>query len=206
MLLDSHTHRPAPYPQGVVQGTPKTEPLPGQLYSYGLHPWHIPADPAEALARLEEKLRTEGCVAVGEAGLDTLCSMPMWLQVKAFKVQIELSEALGLPLIVHAVRTAQEVLQMRRDAMARQPWIIHGFRGKPSVLAMYLKAGCHVSYGERFNTESLRLTPADRLLAETDESLRPIEEIIASLSEARCGDLLPDIIKNTADLFINKCI
>lgn len=206
MLLDSHTHRPVPYPQGVVQGALEAEPLPGQLYSYGLHPWHIPADPAEALARLEEKLHTPGCAAVGEAGLDSLCSTPMWLQVKAFKAQIELSEALELPLIVHAVRTAQEVVQMRRDARARQPWIIHGFRGKPTVLAMYLKAGCHVSYGERFNAESLRLTPADRLLAETDESPRPIEEIIASLSEARGEDLFPTIIKNAADLFISKCI
>lgn len=206
MLLDSHTHRQAPYPQGVVQGALEAEPLPVQLYSYGLHPWHIPADPAEALSRLEEKLCTEGCVAVGEAGLDTLCSTPMWLQVRAFKAQIELSEALGLPLIVHAVRTAQEVVQMRRDARARQPWIIHGFRGKPTVLAMYLNAGCHISYGERFNAESLRLTPADRLFAETDESSRPIEEIIASLSAARGGLLLPNIIKNTADLFNKKYI
>lgn len=175
--------------------------LPGQAYSLGIHPWHIPADPSAQLRMLEEQAATPSVVAIGEAGLDSLCKTPMWLQIKTFEKQVILAEMLGKPLIVHCVRTASEISQLRRSLRAAMPWIIHGFRGKPTVLKMLLEAGCHISYGEKYNPESLALTPLDRLLAESDESPLPIADIIASLSATRGQDLTPIIADNTRKLF-----
>ena len=65
------------------------------------------------------------------------------------------------------------------------PWIVHGFRGNARVASQLLDAGFYLSYGERFNPEALAVTPADRLLAETDESLLPIDEIHRRLAASR---------------------
>lgn len=202
MLIDCHTHKSAPYSEGIVCREPGEALSEGQLYSLGIHPWHIPADPSDALAALEMQSAAPGVVALGETGLDTKCATPMWLQIKVFKKHIDLSERLGKPLIIHCVRAGGEISQFRRSLHATMPWIIHGFRGKPTVLRMLLDSGCHISYGERFNPQSLALTPPDRLLAETDESPLAIREIIVALSRERGEDLLPTISANTASLFL----
>lgn len=206
MIYDCHTHRRPPCPDAIVSAVPGEPLLPGQLYSLGIHPWHVPVCPEEMLLELARQGVSPQVVAIGETGLDSLCDTPMWLQVKVFERQAMIAEQLGKPLVVHCVRTAQEVVAVRRVLGAAVPWVIHGFRGKPSVLAMLLGAGCHVSYGERFNPASLAATPPDRLLAETDESLLPVGRIIEALG-ASCGrDLRAVIAGNTDRLFIHKKI
>lgn len=201
MILDCHTHKNPPCPEAIVNAQPGESLLPGQPYSLGIHPWHVPEHPGALLEELERQGMLPQVVSIGECGLDTLCGTPMWLQLKTFERQAILAEALGKPLMVHCVRAAGEIASMRRTLRATIPWVIHGFRGKPSVLRMLLEAGCHISYGARFNPDSLAHTPADRLLAETDESPLPILDIIASLSASRGEDLLPSISLNTNNLF-----
>ncbi|MCM1005525.1 MAG: TatD family hydrolase [Prevotella sp.] len=200
-LIDCHTHKQAPYPQGVISTSPDASLMPGQAYSLGIHPWYIPVDPSDLLARLDKECLDSQVLAIGETGLDSKCATPMWLQVNIFKHHIKLSEWLGKPLIIHCVKTVGEIVQMRKAVGAVQPWIIHGFRGKPSVLEMLMQAGCFVSYGEKFNAESLALTPKNKLLAETDESLLSIEEVIRALSATRGENLLPSIEQNMSTIF-----
>lgn len=201
MILDCHTHKVPPCPAAIANAQPGDSLLPGQPYSLGIHPWHVPEQPGAWLEELERQGSMPQVVSVGECGLDTLCRTPMWLQIKVFERQAILAEALGKPLMVHCVRTAGEIASMRRTLRATVPWVVHGFRGKPTVLRMLLEAGCHISYGERFNATSLALTPLERILAETDESPLPILDIIASLSTSRGEDLLPYISLNTNILF-----
>ena len=67
----------------------------------------------------------------------------------------------------------------------KQMWIIHGFRGKPQLAGQALNAGCALSFGEHFNSESVRLTPTDRLFIETDESTMLVSEIYQSISKIK---------------------
>lgn len=202
MLIDCHTHRPAPYPQGIISVAPDTELMAGQAYSVGLHPWHLPENMTEALQLLEKQVCLPQVRAVGEAGLDSLCHTPMWLQLKAFRRQAEVAEVVGKPLIVHCVRCMQEVCQLRRQLRAIVPWIIHGFRGKPTLLRMLLDAGCCVSYSDRFNVASLCATPPDRLFAETDDSDVRIETVLEALGVARGEDVTPIIKENMTNIFV----
>ncbi|MCM1320330.1 MAG: TatD family hydrolase [Muribaculaceae bacterium] len=202
-MLDCHTHKTAPYPEGIISTSPDTPLMPSQAYSLGVHPWYIPADPSLILITLEQAARNPQVAAIGETGLDSRCATPMWLQIKCFSRHIEISELLNKPLIIHCVRTGSEIAQMRRAKGATMPWIIHGFRGKPSVLEILLDAGCYISYGEHFNVESLALTPEERLLAETDESALDIHQIIDRLSTSRSQDLSPIIQQNMSKLFSN---
>ena len=190
MLLDLHTHLPAPRSEAVISCTPEELPsdtdFPGQVYSVGLHPWKVgfTGMTEEELTSLTEAARREDVVAIGETGIDKAHhgAAPLFAQMNAFKAHIELSENIGKPLIIHCVKAHDIIIQMRKDLNPSQRWVIHGFRGKPSILMMLIEAGIDVSYGEKYNPESVAITPPDHIFAETDESTIPIEEIINHLS------------------------
>lgn len=205
MLLDLHTHRAAPYPEGIISVAPEDfAPAEGQLYSVGVHPWYLGATPddverqCDALAAVASR---ECVVAIGEAGFDSLHGGAMMLQTLAFRHQVDLSEQLRKPLIVHSVKTLDMIAGWRRQSAASQPWVIHGFRGKPQPALQLLKAGCMFSFGEHFNAETLRSLPREAIFAETDESKLSIEEIIARMSEAVGEDLTPVVAANMMRLF-----
>lgn len=198
MIIDIHSHHPAPYPEGIVSCQPdEFSPMEGQVYSLGLHPWHLDARTlAPSLLRLEEMARETCVAAIGECGLDALRGAPMWVQVNTFKAQALIAEKLRKPLIIHDVRAHEGILGVHKDVAPSVPWILHGFRGKPSVAAMFISRGIALSFGEKFNAETLRLTPPDMIYAETDESLLPISGIITLLSESAGRNLRPDIERN----------
>lgn len=205
MILDIHTHHAAPRPEAVISVTPlEFNPLSRQFYSVGIHPWDTAEAPSgEMWQRLETAALSDSAVAIGECGIDTLKGGPMFRQLTVLKRQIELSEQLKKPLVIHDVKAHDIITGLRRDLKPSQPWIIHGFRGKPQLAAMLTAAGCHISFGEKFNPETVRSVSKEWILAETDESALPIEDIIRRLEEARGEPLLEVIAGNTDRIFFH---
>ena len=202
--LDLHSHRTAPYPEGIISCSPAdSQPIGGQLFSAGIHPWHIPADTCdeeELMHRLREIAPSPAIAAIGEAGLDARRGLPMYRQLITFRQQALLAEEVRKPLIIHNVKCNEAIIALKRDIKPRQQWIIHGFRAWPQVAEMFLREGIALSFGEKFNEESLRLCPLPLLFAETDESPLPITEIIATLSRTRGEDLRPALRRNMTRL------
>lgn len=198
MLLDIHSHHAAPYPEGIISTDIEFfSPVAGQLYSVGIHPWTtVNAMPEDSFRKLEEAASLPQTAAIGEAGIDPAKGAPLFRQLQIFKRQVELSEKFRKPLIVHAVKSADIILGLKRDFNPTQPWVIHGFRGKPGLALQYVKAGILLSFGEKFNPEALKATPPDMIFAETDESPLDICTIIDSLSAAYGSDLEPVIAEN----------
>ena len=120
---------------------------------------------------------------IGECGLDRLCATPYDLQLTAFEAQIALSEELCRPIILHCVRALDDVLRLKRGTT--QPWIWHGFRGKPQQLQQLLDHGFYVSFGFRHHADSLRACPSDRLFLETDDTPSPIAPLYATAANLR---------------------
>lgn len=204
-ILDIHTHHPAPQPEAVISvpaSTPVGELADAQLYSAGIHPWDTAEMPGDELwNNLEELLRDPRVVAVGECGVDLAGKgAPLFRQLQIFRRQIELSEKYRKPILVHSVKTHDIIVGLRRDLAPSMPWVIHGFRNKPQPALQLIRSGCYISLGEKFNVETLRAIPADRLLAETDESPLTIQQIIEKLSESVETDLTDRIATNTAAL------
>ena len=199
MILDIHSHRVAPYPEGVINPQDlQAEPAEGQAYSFGIHPWDTASEiDEESWARLAELVRHPQVVAVGECGIDLTKGGPLYRQLQVLKRQIELSEEVGKPLVLHCVKGADIILGLKRDLQPLQPWIIHGFRGKPSLARQLTDKGIFLSFGEKFNAETVMEMPDDKILAETDDSILTIEEIIGNLSEAGNRDLSSSIAANT---------
>lgn len=190
-MLDLHSHNAAPYPEGVlsfgVGELPGPEAFPGQAYSVGFHPWDFPQAgfPGEAdYAALEQALDRPDVVALGECGIDIPKGGLLAFQHIAFARQAELAEKFGKPVIVHCVKAHDHIIAIHRDLKPSVNWAIHGFRGKPTIAKMLLDAGLWLSFGPQFNPDSVRLTPRDRILAETDASGAPITEVCAALSVA----------------------
>lgn len=90
-------------------------------------------------------------------------------QTALLRIHYELSETLRKPLILHIVKSFPEIIALRKQWKPTQPWIIHGFRGKPQLARELLAHGFHLSYGKKYNPASLAITHVSRLLRETDE-------------------------------------
>ena len=193
-MLDIHTHHQPSMPGTAIVSVSPADfcPLPGHWYSTGIHPWQA-GDPqwqaSDWEQRLTQLLRHPQVLAVGEAGLDRLAQAPLPLQTDFFRRQALLAEAVGKPLIIHAVKAQAELIALKRELQPAMPWVIHGFRGKPQMADAYLRHGFYLSFGQHYHPEALCLTPANRLLLETDESLVPIGQLCQQAATLRQVDV-----------------
>lgn len=201
-MIDSHTHRHLP--GAVIDLDPSAMPMgpmilrPGMIYSIGIHPWNSGVVSADDLRWVRALAADPRVVAIGETGLDSVHVGYRWEgigediiavqtppdlheQRRLLDFHIKVSEDVRKPLILHIVKCYPEIMRMKRRMRPSQPWIIHGFRGKPGLARDLVKAGFHLSYGEKFNPASVAATPRDRLLVESDESRLPIGEIVRAL-------------------------
>jgi len=155
-------------------------------YSVGIHPWRTATGIDEELwRRLEQYAADARVAAIGEAGLDALRGGGSSLQEETFLRQVRLSEKVGKPLIVHCVRRYGRLMELRRELCPSQQWIIHGFTGKPGLVRQLLAAGVDISFGERFNPESVAEVPMSRRFYETDISVLPIDVIRGRVNKGK---------------------
>ena len=174
------------------------------FFSCGLHPWYGDGDYKTKLQLLSDIVRGDRVVAVGEAGLDKFRGAKPELQEIIFKEQILLSEEVSKPLIIHNVKLWDSFFKAYKDMKPNQPWILHGYRGKPELTERLLAMGFYFSFGEHYNIESLRLVPLNRMFCETDESVLSINSIYTNLSESLDIDsssFILSIERNVLDLF-----
>ena len=181
----------------------------GHLFSAGLHPWDVTGQDDAQLLALKELLALPQVVAVGECGFDTLKGPSHELQEQAFVRQVELSECAGKPVILHVVRDFDSVVRLRRQLKPRQQWLIHGFRGGPEQLGQLMSHGILVSFGMRFNPDSIRAVPMDRLFLETDgstviksvvEAASAVLNVPASRLEGQIADNVSAFIKTDTQI------
>ena len=125
-LINIHTHRINPCDNLIqIVNMDLEQPCPEQgYYSYGIHPWTL--DNAdfqieEAFSLLEERLPSSNVLALGEAGLDKMHKDSFEKQMELFERQIKLSEALQKPMILHDVRSHNEIIALRKKHQTQQP-------------------------------------------------------------------------------------
>jgi TatD DNase family protein len=209
-LLDIHTHHLPLHPEQAILNY-SSEMLSVEFPTYcsvGIHPWHLTTDNfQEKWDWLVLATHYPNVLAIGEAGLDKAIDVPFDLQMDAFKRQIELSEVMELPLIIHCVRAANEIVELKKRIQPHMPWIIHGFRGKKEQALQYIRHGIFLSFGEKYQEEALRAVPVDRLFLETDESAIEINllyEQAATTRSLSVESLTMQIQQNINEVFFNR--
>lgn len=184
MITDFHTHDTQAQNALICVEPDKFAPMPGMTYAVGVHPWHTACCTHAMLSALEAAATHPQVAAIGETGLDSLQGAPIGTQIEIFRLHIELAERLGKPLIVHMVRTSQDVLKLWKESQRLIPWAIHGMRGNLNVAYKLMEAGFYFSFGARFNADTLKAMPHDRILAETDDdSSHSIDDVIALIAD-----------------------
>ena len=186
-------------------------PCPEQgFYSYGIHPWVLDSadfQAKKALQTLEEKLKLPNVIALGEAGLDKMHKETFEQQIELFERQIELSEALQKPMILHDVKSHNEIITLRKKHKAQQPWIVHGFNGTEQDIqqltgqGMYLSVGEALLHPERKIYKSFKFIDLDYLFLETDMAeigVEKVYEAAAKLLEIDLPTLRTRIFANFA--------
>jgi len=155
-------------------------------YSYSIHPWALDNPDfqlEEAFTLLEERLQSPNVIALGEAGLDKMHKESFERQIAVFERQIKFSEALQKPMILHDVKSHNEILALRKKHKAKQPWILHGFNGTEQDIrqltgqGLYLSVGESLLHSERKIYNSFKFIDLDFLFLETDMSTKGIETI-----------------------------
>jgi len=80
-------------------------------------------------------------------------------------------------VIIHCVKAWEELIRVRRETRPTQPWIIHGYRGKPELTEQLIREGFLFSVGDQINVDSMQLIPLDALYCETDEDEMSIRDV-----------------------------
>ena len=187
-FVDIHTHT-VKVGDDLIQivNLDLNQPCPKQgYYSYGIHPWAL--DKAdfqieEAFALLDERLQSPNVIALGEVGLDKMHKESFEKQIELFERQIEFSEALQKPMILHDVKSHNEILALRKKHKAKQPWILHGFNGTEQDIkqltgqGLYLSVGESLLHSERKIYNSFKHIDLDKLFLETDMAEMGVETI-----------------------------
>jgi len=182
-IIDLHTHRENK--NAITSVSPfNFFPEPGYYYSVGIHPWEIQQVDLnkEEWVLLQELSNHPQVVAIGEVGLDKVKGGEMDLQLEWFKKQINLAGKQRKPLIVHAVRTANEIIHLRKELKSHIPWVIHGFRNNEHIAQQLLQHDFYLSFGEKYSVEALRCVPLEKMFIETDESEKDIYKIYKQIA------------------------
>ena len=216
-FIDIHTHIPKADDKILQIVNINLETLcPQESYcSYGIHPWaldKVDFQIEKAFALLEERVQLPNVIALGEAGLDKMHKESFEKQMELFERQIELSEVLQKPMILHDVKSHNEILALRKKHKAKQPWILHGFNGTEQDIqqltghGLYLSVGESLLYSERKIYTSFKFIDLDFLFLETDMSevgIETIYEQAAKLLDIDVAVLQRRLFANFAQLFGN---
>jgi TatD DNase family protein len=161
-------------------------------YSVGFHPYNVgKVDEQETLEKVKQATEHPRVYAVGEIGLDKSIDAPFEDQMRIFEKQVEIAEAANLPVVLHVVKSFNEIIAFAKAKQALVSMIIHGYNGSAEMADELVKAGFLISFGEAIAgehskiVEALQRVPIEKLFLETDEGLLDIREIYHFAAEVK---------------------
>jgi TatD DNase family protein len=198
----------------------------GGAFALGIHPLYVRQVPDDALAVLEAQLvawrEDPRLVAVGEIGLDHFVPdlqspVALALQDHFYAEQLKIAARVGLPVILHARRSADGLLKhlrrMAAQGRALQGGIAHAFNGSEQQAMAFVEMGFKLGFGGAMTFERAlqirRLAqslPFDAIVLETDAPDIPPHWLYRIAAERKQGahsrnepSELPRIAQTLAD-------
>ncbi|MDL0430749.1 TatD family hydrolase [Marinobacter sp. TBZ242] len=197
----------------------------GLYYCLGIHPWYVGEHSSDDLNALSDALvkHPGRCVALGECGLDRLHGT-LEDQYPWFEAQVDIASEAHFPLVVHSVKTHDEVYEVLRRKQFAGRVLVHGFSGSYQQASKLIDLGCFIGVGgvithprSRKTRETIARLPVDALVLETDapdmapEGVAPgcnspgylplIFDALAELRDASREDLARSLLGNVQRLY-----
>lgn len=158
-------------------------------YAIGVHPHHAKDVTDQSLIQLEQLAQREGCVAIGECGLDFNRNFSAQdTQLSVFDAQLAIAVKLQKPVYLHERDAFEPQMGLLTHYIPQLPGgIAHCFTGTVEQVNAYLSLGlyigitgwvCDEKRGDALR-EAVKNIPKDRLIFETDapylfpKTLRP---------------------------------
>ncbi len=141
----------------------------------GSHPDDADHVDGKLLDRYRQLAQHEKVVAIGEIGLDYYYDdIPRAVQLNAFEEQMDLAEAVNLPVVVHMRDATEDALAV----VARHPnvkGVFHCFSGSVQTAQWLVERGWYVGFtgvvtfkNAKKAVEVVKAIPIERILTETD--------------------------------------
>ena len=143
----------------------------------GVHPNDAQKSNPQPFENLRAFAQHSKVVAIGEIGLDYHWGVPPEAQLPVFRTQLEIAAEARKPIVIHTRDAWDDTLNVLRELWAPTglPCIMHCFTGDAERAKQCLDLGFTLSFGGIATfpksaeiREAARITPADRLLIETD--------------------------------------
>ncbi len=141
----------------------------------GLHPYFLEQHQPQHIVQLHDLVAQQRPVAIGEIGLDFLLpQLAKETQQKYFVEQLEIARQFNLPVIIHARKSHDQIIQCLRQ-FNLCGGIIHAFNGSLQQAQHYISLGFKLGFGGMLTyPRSTRLRqlaaklPLTSLVLETD--------------------------------------
>ena len=122
------------------------------------------------LCKLSDKVK-----AIGEIGLDYYYeTIPRQIQLKAFRMQMELARELDLPVIIHERQAHDDGMTVVRD-FPDVTGVFHCYSGSAEMARQLVRKGWYIGFtgvltfkNARKAVETAQSIPLDRIVLETD--------------------------------------
>lgn len=171
MKVNIHTHHPKSGERTIS--------------TLGIHPYDAEGVTTDSIFAIERTALEYD--AIGEIGLDYSTNINKEAQILLFKALLEVARHLNKGVVIHCVKAFEEVMNIL--SRYNLPFVIfHGFIGSPEQALRAAARGYYLSFGHRTfrspkSIEALKVTLANLLFFETDDSTINIEQIYRQASE-----------------------
>jgi TatD DNase family protein len=141
----------------------------------GIHPHDASKATQEAFDALRRLAAHPKVLGIGEIGLDYHYDFsPREVQRSVFEAQLEIASEAGKPIVIHTREAWEDTMDTLRSKWSGRG-IMHCFTGNAQQAREALDAGFHLAFGGVLTfpkgdsvREAAAITPAERLLVETD--------------------------------------
>jgi len=159
---------------------------PQALLAPGLHPFYIDQHTTEHLLKLEQLLKSQQVVAIGEIGLDTFLKQHKQAEIfqkqkDFFTAQIELAQQYDKPILLHIRKSHAEVLKILKEHQFQQGGIAHAFGGGIEEAKAFVKLGFKIGVTGQITN------PNARKLHQVVQQMGPEHLVL----ETDCPDMTP---------------
>ena len=191
----------------------------------GVHPDHVGCLDEEKIQKMQELLKDEKALAVGEIGLDYYWKEePEEIQQKWFIRQLQLAKTMDLPVIIHSRDAAADTLRIMKEHGRDIGGVIHCFSYSREIALEYVKMGYYIGIGGvvtfkngRKLKEVAEAVPLSSIVLETDcpylapvpnrgkrnhsLKLTYVAEEIARIKGISASDVIEETEKNARNLY-----
>ena len=147
-------------------------------FTLGVHPHEASELNDEVIKEIYTNANNKKFIGIGETGLDYYYNnSEKSTQIISFEKQIELSQNLSIPLVIHMRSAEDDTLKIIRKKIKEKKFngVIHCFTGTKKFadeiidLGFYISASGVITFKKSFDLRDIFATiPDDKILAETD--------------------------------------